>query len=65
MLRAPQGPHAFLRADSHPPEGSYRRGDGANSDLLRDGKGPGHGGDRGPFHSVPELHRELQMAEGS
>jgi hypothetical protein len=58
--RAPRARPATERAASL--DGADRPGDGANSDLLRDGKGQGHGRD-GCAHDVAGgLHRGLHMA---
>ncbi len=78
MLHAPQGLHAFFRAyyfyksadfkgnNPHPLNArAPPRRDGANSDLLSDGKGQGHGGDRCAVDAASGLHRELQMADRS
>ena len=45
------------------PEGAHRRGDGEDSDLLRDGEGQGHGGDRCAVHAVCRRDCGLQMAD--
>ena len=64
MLHAPQGLHDFFRAyyhyksadwkgnKPHPLKGAYRRGDGEDADLLRDGQGQGHGRQRRAVHAV-------------
>jgi hypothetical protein len=72
MLHAPQAPARLLprllllqerrlqREQSPSPKSAYRRGDGANSNLLLDGERQGHGGDRCAVHAASGLHRKLQ-----